>query len=135
MTAAILATLQEVGGPGSIKLVQVEGADGQGWHNMANSYGAAWELSQMPPPPLDLRIVDANGNEVTAIGIINQNGQTGTIPAGVQFAFTSTPSANASIQPLPFVRLFLRLVSLCTGRVIAVLVMLKTTGACYLSGL
>lgn len=33
---------------------------------MQHTFGAAWELSSVPPPPLDLRATDADGQTVVA---------------------------------------------------------------------
>lgn len=58
--------LQEVGNFGNIRLVEVQGQN-SGWQSMNNVYGAAWEIANAPPPPLNLRITDANGNQVQCL--------------------------------------------------------------------
>ena len=116
--------VQQLGDLGSVSLVQVEGQN-EGWQSMQNTYGAAWEIAQQPTPPLDLRVVDANGAEVrplfhmqpascirerhqncvmsqvhnwqvTAFGIINSSGQQGVIPTGVQFSFGGSQGTSTS---------------------------------------
>lgn len=34
---------------------------GTAWQKLSNTYGARWELSALPAPPLDLRITGDNG--------------------------------------------------------------------------
>lgn len=34
------------------------------WLSMANSFGAVWEASQLPEPPLDIRITNSVGEKV-----------------------------------------------------------------------
>ena len=37
-----------------------------GWEPLQRSYGAVWERSGLPDPPLDLRITNAAGQQVVA---------------------------------------------------------------------
>ena len=48
---------------GSVQLVQIKGPNTE-WQSMSNVWGASWELGQSPQPPLDIRIVDDEGEEV-----------------------------------------------------------------------
>ena len=57
--------LQKAAGYGSIRLVQIKGADSD-WMGMTNKYGAAWEVPVTPKLPWDFRIVSDDGQEVRA---------------------------------------------------------------------
>jgi hypothetical protein len=48
---------------GSVKLVQIKGPN-TGWETMNNVWGASWEATSVPDPPLDFRIQDDTGTEV-----------------------------------------------------------------------
>eukprot|EP00884_Botryococcus_braunii_P007083 jgi/Botrbrau1/16376/Bobra.85_2s0001.1 len=90
--------VMDVGATGSIRTVQVKGREGS-WQGMSNTWGAAWEVSRAPNPPLDLRIVADDSQEVTAFGAISFDGQTGDVITGVQFSMnrtaqTSTPGSS-----------------------------------------
>ena len=56
--------LQDAAVRGSIRTVQVKGRN-TGWLSMNNIWGAAWEIEQSPQPPLDFRLVDDSGSEVS----------------------------------------------------------------------
>jgi hypothetical protein len=66
---------------GSIRLVQVKGAD-SGWESMVNVWGASWESTDQPKPPLDFRIQDDRGVEV---GVV-------ICPAGQTLPFAVDPA-------------------------------------------
>ena len=51
---------------GAVKTVQVKGPN-TNWETMNNVWGASWELSQSPQPPLDVRILDDQGTEVPSL--------------------------------------------------------------------
>ena len=55
--------MQKAAGYGSIRLVQLKGADSD-WMGMTNKYGAAWEVPVTPKLPWDFRIVSDDGQEV-----------------------------------------------------------------------
>jgi Expansin C-terminal domain len=57
---------QDVGATGAIRTVQIKGRDGS-WQGMENTWGAAWEVSKSPSPPLDLRIVADDSQEVSRL--------------------------------------------------------------------
>ena len=59
-----LLRLQKAAGYGSIKLVQMKGADSD-WMGMTNKYGEAWEVPVTPKLPWDFRIVSDDGQEVS----------------------------------------------------------------------
>ena len=56
--------MQKAAGYGSIKLVQMKGADSD-WMGMTNKYGEAWEVPVTPKLPWDFRIVSDDGQEVS----------------------------------------------------------------------
>lgn len=62
---ACCALLQQVAGRGAVQGVQIRGADSEGWQAMNNLWGAAWETGTVPKAPLDFRIQDDNGNDVS----------------------------------------------------------------------
>lgn len=55
---------------GSIKLVQIKGPD-TNWQSMNNVWGASWESTSIPDPPLDFRIQDDTGTEVCSALLLN----------------------------------------------------------------
>lgn len=57
--------LQDAAVRGSMKLVQVKGPNTD-WQSMNNVWGASWESTSVPMPPLDFRIQDDTGTEVTS---------------------------------------------------------------------
>ncbi|KAK9798174.1 hypothetical protein WJX73_006947 [Symbiochloris irregularis] len=86
--------VESVGNRGTVAVVQVKGQN-SGWMAMTNTWGAAWELSNAPAPPLDVRVQDDDGSEVTAFGAISKNCQTGTVTTGVQFSESSSSSSSS----------------------------------------
>ncbi|KAK9906493.1 hypothetical protein WJX75_002830 [Coccomyxa subellipsoidea] len=83
---------------GSVKLVQIKGPN-TGWETMNNVWGASWEATSVPDPPLDFRIQDDTGTEVTAFGVIKANGQTGVMPTGINFQLGSSQSTPSISSP------------------------------------
>lgn len=55
---------------GSIKTVQVRGPN-TGWISLTNVWGASWEVSSVPQPPLDFRIQDDSGTDVSVIPFLS----------------------------------------------------------------
>ncbi|GAB4822072.1 hypothetical protein N2152v2_009118 [Parachlorella kessleri] len=64
------------------------------WRDMRASYGAVWELSGIPLPPLDMRLTAADGQQVIIREAITQAGKAATYPTQAQFPVT--PNANAA---------------------------------------
>ncbi len=58
-----ISPAQDVANRGSVKLVQVKGPDTD-WETLNNVWGASWESTSVPKPPLDFRIQDDTGVEV-----------------------------------------------------------------------
>ncbi|KAF6260038.1 solute carrier, TRAMD3 or PAT1-domain-containing protein [Scenedesmus sp. NREL 46B-D3] len=56
--------LRNVAGMADINSVQLARADSGNWIPMNNTFGANWELSKLPFPPLDLRISTKSGQSV-----------------------------------------------------------------------
>lgn len=86
------------------------------WRPMQRSFGATWELSALPPPPLDLRATDATGQTIVARCVKSGSClvfgcsalhtlamDSAQCPAGVCRAACSTmpPETDASKQFLP----------------------------------
>ncbi|CAL8462617.1 g2150 [Coccomyxa elongata] len=102
--------VKDAAGRGSVKLVQVKGSNSD-WESMNNVWGASWESTSVPAPPLDFRIQDDAGTEVTAFSVVTANGETGTLPTGINFqfsggSFSSGPSSspgtpNNGSNPIP----------------------------------
>ncbi|CAL8466633.1 g6169 [Coccomyxa elongata] len=61
---------------------------------LKNTYGAVWEASGTPAPPLDFQLTDSAGHVVVARGLAFQ--AAGDIPTSVQFPLTAAP-----VSPLP----------------------------------
>ena len=57
---------QDAANRGSIKTVQVKGPNSS-WQSMNNVWGASWEMTSVPQPPLDIRIQDDTGTEVQTV--------------------------------------------------------------------
>lgn len=55
--------VQKTGGRAGVSKVELRGNSGM-WQSMNNVWGASWETPQAPPPPLDIRITDDQGNTV-----------------------------------------------------------------------
>ena len=55
---------QKTGGNAAVSSVALRGANGQ-WVPMNNVWGASWESTSVPMPPLDFRIQDDAGTEVS----------------------------------------------------------------------
>ncbi|CAL8462621.1 g2154 [Coccomyxa elongata] len=87
--------VKDVANRGSVKLVQVKGPDTD-WETMNNVWGASWESTAVPKPPLDFRIQDDTGVEVTAFGVVKANGETGILPTGINFQFGPTQGPSGS---------------------------------------
>ncbi|BDA46491.1 probable Expansin-A7 at N-terminal half [Coccomyxa sp. Obi] len=87
--------VKDVANRGAVKLVQVKGSDTD-WESMNNVWGASWESTSIPKPPLDFRIQDDTGVELTAFGVVKANGETGTLPTGINFQFGPTPGPSSS---------------------------------------
>ncbi|BDA46488.1 probable Expansin-A7 [Coccomyxa sp. Obi] len=86
--------VKDAAGRGSVKLVQVKGSNSD-WESMNNVWGASWESTSVPSPPLDFRIQDDAGVEVTAFSVVTANGETGTLPTGINFQFSSGSPGSA----------------------------------------
>ncbi|WIA07996.1 hypothetical protein OEZ85_007467 [Tetradesmus obliquus] len=59
------------------------------WLSMANSFGAVWEASQLPEPPLDIRITNSVGEKVVIKNAIAVPGIVGDIETTPQFPVTN----------------------------------------------
>ncbi|GAB4819912.1 hypothetical protein N2152v2_006958 [Parachlorella kessleri] len=66
--------IQDTGGRGSVKSVSIKSSSSGSWVKMSNTWGATWELGSAPAPPLDFVVETENGDQVTATGVIRQNG-------------------------------------------------------------
>ncbi len=58
--------VQDAAGRGSVKLVQIKGSNSD-WESLNNVWGASWETGQVPDLPLDFRIQDDAGVEVSQV--------------------------------------------------------------------
>ncbi len=56
--------MQDAANRGSIKTVQIKGPNTD-WQTLNNVWGASWETGQVPPTPLDFRIQDDTGVDVS----------------------------------------------------------------------
>ena len=56
--------LQDAANRGSVKTVQIKGPNTD-WQTLNNVWGASWETGQVPETPLDFRIQDDMGVDVS----------------------------------------------------------------------
>jgi len=78
--------------------VQIRPSGGSAaWIDLTNKWGSAWEISKAPPYPLDVNIIGAEGDTVTAYGVLASAGQLGKMPTNVQFKITN-PADSALIN-------------------------------------
>ncbi|BDA41084.1 probable Expansin-B17 at N-terminal half [Coccomyxa sp. Obi] len=70
-------------------------ADASMYQPLKNTYGAVWEASGLPAPPLDFQLTDSAGHTVVAMGLAFQ--AAGDLPTSVQFP----PTAAAPVSPSP----------------------------------
>lgn len=76
--------LRNVAGMADVSSVQLARAGTANWIPMNNTFGANWELSKLPSPPLDLRVSTKSGQSVVISGVIRE-GVSGNIATTVQF--------------------------------------------------
>jgi hypothetical protein len=69
----------------------------QVWQKMYNTFGANWELSGLPNPPIDLRITNTLGQKVIIRKAIKVAGATGMIETTAQFPMRSDANPNGAI--------------------------------------
>lgn len=70
----IRLAVDDTGGRGAVKQLYVKGSKDSSWQSMKNTWGAAWETSSSPAPPLDFKFVCDDGEEVLAEDVVKQNG-------------------------------------------------------------
>lgn len=71
----IRLTVDDTGGRGSVKQVYVSSADSpDSWQPMQNQWGASWELSSSPNPPLNFKFEVDSGETVESFDVVKQNG-------------------------------------------------------------
>ncbi|KAK9800899.1 hypothetical protein WJX73_008437 [Symbiochloris irregularis] len=91
--------VSEAGGVGAVKQVQIRSSGSSSlWMNMQNTFGSAWEVPNAPTYPLDVNIISANDEAVTALQAITAPGQIGEVPTNVQFSIAD-PSDQSLTQP------------------------------------
>lgn len=56
--------MQDAANRGSVQTVQIKGPN-TNWETLNNIWGASWEIGQSPQPPLDFRIRDDQGVDVS----------------------------------------------------------------------
>ena len=59
-----LGCMQDAANRGSVQTVQIKGPN-TNWETLNNVWGASWEIGQSPQPPLDFRIRDDQGVDVS----------------------------------------------------------------------
>jgi len=70
----IRLSVDDTGGRGAVKELYVKGNGQNDWRSMDNTWGAAWELSSAPAPPLAFKFVCDDGEEVVAEDVVTKNG-------------------------------------------------------------
>lgn len=92
----------DTGGHGAVKSIALRSsASGGDWIPMENRWGAAWELSSSPVPPLDFKITMSDGEEITADKVISDaSGISGGIGSPVKFStgVQATITDQATVQ-------------------------------------
>ncbi|CAK0787061.1 hypothetical protein CVIRNUC_010277 [Coccomyxa viridis] len=78
--------IEQAGGMAAVKSVQVRTSGSQDtFQSLTNKWGSDWETPNAPKFPLDINIVGADGESVTAYQVIQNSGATGKMPTQVQF--------------------------------------------------
>ncbi|KAL4433678.1 hypothetical protein ABPG75_000119 [Micractinium tetrahymenae] len=95
--------LERVGGSGGIKALWARStAAGDAWSQLSNINGTAeWELSGVPPAPLDLLIYPAGAPPLLAARAIIHGGSTGAFQTAVQVQPTAPPATAAGPTASP----------------------------------
>ncbi|KAA6422451.1 MAG: hypothetical protein FRX49_07626 [Trebouxia sp. A1-2] len=91
---------------GGIDSVLLSASQANNFQPMYNQMAAVWVASNLPTPPLDVRIVSVTGQSVTAVGAITSIAQA-DIPTSVQFDATSqsssaSPAASGGVAVYTF---------------------------------
>ncbi|KAH7619768.1 putative expansin-A17 [Nannochloris sp. 'desiccata'] len=99
----IRLSVDDTGGRGAVKELYVKGSGQNEWRAMDNTWGAAWELSSAPAPPLAFKFVCDDGEEVIAEDVVTQNGGiSGGLKSPVSFStgkqFTITDPTVTTIS-------------------------------------
>mmetsp|Transcript_9907 Transcript_9907/g.18467 ORF Transcript_9907/g.18467 Transcript_9907/m.18467 type:complete len:302 (-) Transcript_9907:69-974(-) len=68
------------------------------WRSMDNSFGAQWELSELPPPPYSLRVSDIFGRSVVLEDIIPSTTIVGDFFSSGQFSSLSSSLQNLNVE-------------------------------------
>lgn len=73
--------MQDAANRGSIKTVQIKGPN-TNWQTLNNVWGASWETGQVPQTPLDFRIQDDTGIDVSCPHPCYGSDGTAYLPSG-----------------------------------------------------
>ncbi|BDA47639.1 hypothetical protein COCOBI_10-4900 [Coccomyxa sp. Obi] len=91
----------QVAGTGTLQSVELRASAGQGvsdlahsWRQMNNTFGAAWDLYDLYPPPFDLRFRDSVGRTVIVDNAIPEAAQ-GDYPTDAQFSTADRPGGSS----------------------------------------
>ncbi|GBF95981.1 hypothetical protein Rsub_08104 [Raphidocelis subcapitata] len=71
------------------------------WRHANNTFGAAWELNGVPPPPLHMRLRNAAGQMIVIANAIRRAGTLGDIKTNAQFPPPPAAAAGPSHDRLP----------------------------------
>ncbi|CAD7696153.1 unnamed protein product [Ostreobium quekettii] len=95
--------VRNIPGDGGLTSVEIKGSNEVGgWFEADNTFGAAWEASVLPDPPLDLRLTNTEGEQLVLKAIISVPGFVGDVLSDEQFAGSFAPkAAKPSNQPAP----------------------------------
>ncbi|CAD7696154.1 unnamed protein product [Ostreobium quekettii] len=93
-----------LGGCGSCYEIQCADTAVGGWFKAQNTFGAAWEASVLPDPPMDIRLTNAKGEQLVLKKIISVPGFVGDVLSDVQFGGSFAPKAprpSRQTAPIP----------------------------------
>jgi hypothetical protein len=109
----IRLSLESVAGSGGLRSVELRGTsdsgggggkiedeNDNGWLPMVNTYGAKWELSNLPSAPMDVRVISDNGTVLVQEQAINEV-RTGGFATFIQYTTNPVAAPPPAVVPPP----------------------------------
>ena len=119
-------SIDDTGGRGAVQSVQVRTSGTTSWQSLQNTWGAEWETSSAPPPPLDFRIT--TGEPLVSFHLMQGAGQAAIsahMPGAAGFACVAR-NLHAFDTP--------RLTAIDNGEAVVAASVIKTSSAISTSG-